>query len=121
MANKIRDAEREAFWRGVIARQRSSGLGVRAFCRQEKHTESGFFAWRRTISQRDGEAQRRHGAIGPTAKLPAFVPAVVTGAPPREAVIVIRLAGGHVLRVPEAVSPTWLGEVVRVLDARGAQ
>ena len=36
MANRRRDAERESFWRGVLARHAASGLSVAAFCRREK-------------------------------------------------------------------------------------
>jgi len=118
MANKRRDSGREIFWRAAIARQRASGLGVRAFCQQEKLSKSNFYAWRRTIKDRDGEAKQRSGAVQATKNSVAFVPALITGEPPSEAALVIRLASGHKLRVPESVSPTWLGEVVRVLDPR---
>ena len=63
MANKQRDPKLEAFWRGVLAKFRDSGVSVRAFCRREKVTEPAFYAWRRIIRERD--AQRR--AFGPAA------------------------------------------------------
>lgn len=57
MAKHERDAKR-AFWRGVLQRYSVSGLVVRAFCQREQLTESAFFAWRRTIGQRDAEGKR---------------------------------------------------------------
>lgn len=40
-------------WRELLARQRSSGLTVAAFCRQEDVAMSTFFAWRRRLALRD--------------------------------------------------------------------
>lgn len=116
MANKQLGSGREAFWRDAIARQRASGLGVSVFCQQEKLTKSSFYAWRQTIKERDDEAKQRSSAVHVTKNSPAFVPALITGEPPSEAALVIRLACGRELRVPESVSPAWLGQVVRVLD-----
>jgi hypothetical protein len=61
MANHERDAKREAFWRGVFQRSAASGLTIRAFCEREQLTESAFFAWRRTIAERDAEAKSPAG------------------------------------------------------------
>ncbi|TWU00434.1 hypothetical protein Pla108_13850 [Botrimarina colliarenosi] len=68
MANTQRNAEKERHWRQVIGRHASSGLSVREFCQRERLTESAFYAWRRTIGERDGE----------TTEAPSFVPMVVT-------------------------------------------
>jgi hypothetical protein len=53
---KQRSAEKEAFWRGAVARQRASGLTVRAFCERERLVETSFHFWRRELMRRDGEA-----------------------------------------------------------------
>jgi hypothetical protein len=42
----------------VISRWAGSGLSVRGFCRREGLAESNFYAWRRTIVQRDAEPKR---------------------------------------------------------------
>jgi transposase len=55
MANKRRDAEKETFWREVVQRHAASGVSVRAFCREQQLIESAFYAWRRTIAERDGQ------------------------------------------------------------------
>lgn len=110
MANHERDAKRDSFWRGVLKRHAVSGLTVRAFCQREQLTESAFFAWRRTIAERDAEVK--------PAKQPAFLPVVVDGNSRREGAITIELAGGRVLRLPEATPTARLVEVVHALEAR---
>lgn len=55
MANRIRSVEKEAFWRGVLDRQRTSGLSVRRFCLREEISEASFYAWRREILRRNAE------------------------------------------------------------------
>lgn len=110
MANHRRDAKREAFWRGVLKRYATSGLTIRAFCQREQLTEPAFFAWRRTIAERDAEAK--------APKRPAFLPVVVEGDSRRDGGIAIELAGGHVLRLPEATPTQRLVELVHALEAR---
>lgn len=124
MANRNRDLARERTWRGRLARQAASGLSVRAFCQRERLSEASFYAWRRTISQRDGEGK-------PVLRRPAFVPAVLTGSvltgsavtiePRREETIQIELAGGRLLRLPDSMEASRLAELVLALEARAAQ
>lgn len=111
MANYQRDAGREARWRELVARQASSGLSVRAFCRREKLAESNFYAWRRTIGERDKKAR--------PAEPPAFLSAVVTSSPASETPITIELAGGRRLRMPESTSVERLAKLVHALEMRG--
>lgn len=113
MSNQGRDAKREVFWRGVRKRYAASGLTIRAFCQREQFTESAFFAWRRTIAERDVEAK--------LAKQPAFLPVVVDGDSRREGEITIELAGGRVLRLPEATPTGRMVELVNALEARVEQ
>jgi hypothetical protein len=110
MAKGLRDSKREAFWREVLGRQAASGLGVRAFCRQEKLAESAFHWWRRTITRRDAQ--------GRPPKPPAFLPVVVEHhrQQPQDA-ITIELAGRRVLRLPASMPASRLAEVVQALEA----
>jgi transposase-like protein len=110
MANRERDAKREAFWRDVFKRHAVSGLTIRAFCQREQLTESAFFAWRRTIGERDAEAK--------PPKRSAFLPVVVERDFRRDAAITLELAGGRVLRLPEATPTARLVELVQALEAR---
>ena len=66
MAKSKRSAEKESFWRLVLEEFGESGLSVRAFCRQEGLSEPSFYAWRRTLQERD---VKRSEAAGDQAKL----------------------------------------------------
>jgi transposase-like protein len=123
MANQQRDVEKEAYWREVVQRQAASGVSVRSFCRQQQLVESAFYAWRRTIAERDGQVPTRKP---PPAKVHqprpapvAFVQAVVTDLPAREASIALELAGGRVLRLPASTSVERLAQLITALEAGG--
>jgi transposase len=123
MANKQRDVEKEANWREVVQRHAASGVSVRAFCRQEQLVESAFYAWRRTIAERDGQVpSRKSKRTTPCAPSPAsseFVPAVVTDLPARETSIVLELANGRALRLPASTSTERLAQLITALEAGG--
>ena len=108
MASKHRDPAKEALWRDTFKRFAASGLSVRKFCKRERLTESQFYAWRRTIGERDGES--------PSA--PSFLPVVVSDQPTRESLIAIELVGGRVLRLPTSTPAVWLAELVLAVEAR---
>jgi len=109
MANKQRDAVKERFWREVLKRQAVSALSVRASCRREKLTESAFYAWRRTVSERNGEVKSQ--------RTPSFLPLVVTDRSARGALIEMELGGGRILRLPESIPIDRLAELVHALEA----
>lgn len=108
MAKRQRDPAKEVYWREVLGRHASSGLSVREFCQREQLTESAFYAWRRTVGERD-EA-RTSG--------PAFLPAIVTKETVRESSIAVELAGGCVLRFSGAEAIEQLADLVIALQAR---
>jgi transposase-like protein len=58
MARGRRDVEKEQFWRLAVEEQQRSGLGVREFCRRESVSEPSFYAWRRELRRRDGDARQ---------------------------------------------------------------
>lgn len=109
MAKSQRDAAKESFWRETLKRFSASSLSVREFCKREQLTESAFYAWRRTIGDRD---DARTSA-------PAFVPAVVTKEAPPESSIAIELASGYVLRFSGPMATEQVAELVIALQSRG--
>jgi hypothetical protein len=48
-----RSQRREDYWRRIVVRQPASGLSIRAWCEHEGVKEASFYAWRRTLAQRD--------------------------------------------------------------------
>ena len=53
-----RDRSKERFWRRAVRQWRQSGLSVRDFCAEHSLSEPNFYAWRRTLAQRDAQATR---------------------------------------------------------------
>lgn len=98
MANHEREAKREVYWRDVLQRHALSGLTIGAFCQREQFTKSAFYAWRRTIAERDAEVK--------PVQRPAFLPEVVEGDSPRDGGIRIELAGGHSSPVADGTTST---------------
>ena len=56
-----RDGSKERFWRRMVRLWRRSDLTIRAFCQLHDLAEPSFYAWRRTLDDREATA-------------PAFVP-----------------------------------------------
>jgi hypothetical protein len=93
VAKQQRDLAREQHWRSLVSEWRASGSSVREFCRQRAVTEPQFYAWRRTLAERDVQTMRRRHAKRKPAK---FVPVTVlaTGA------VEVRCPSGHVVTLP---------------------
>ncbi len=122
MANRVRDLAKERWWREAVKRFVRSGLGVRAFCRREGLTESAFYFWRRELDRRDGEELSRDTSPRPpsarhVAGRPDFLPVRVTDAAASHASIALELAGGRVLRLPEAIPAVRVAEIVAAIEA----
>ena len=58
MAKRVRDGGKEQYWRQVLARWRSSGLSVRAYCELHRISQPSFYWWRRQVSRRDSTRPR---------------------------------------------------------------
>lgn len=65
-----RSVRREDYWRRMVTQQPGSGLSIRAWCQQQGVTEASFYAWRRTLAQRD--ASREAAVREPPARLVAL-------------------------------------------------
>ncbi len=108
MANKQRDPAKEALWRKTLKRLSASGLSVREFCKRENVTESAFYAWRRTIGERNVAGNSE----------PAFVPAVINGESQQDVPLVLALTSGLELRVPSATPAERVAELVPALQSQ---
>jgi transposase-like protein len=103
---KPRDAAKERYWRRVVRHWRHSKLSVRAFCRQQGLQESNFYAWRRTLRQRD-------------ALDAAFVPVQVVAEPHghgRSPAVELVLANGRLLRLGPGFDAATLQRLLTLLE-----
>jgi transposase-like protein len=116
MAKHERDLRKERRWRGVLKRQGTSGLNVRAFCRREGIAESAFHFWRRTIREWRRTIREQDGEVELASRAPRFVPAIIASDVAIEA-FTLELAGGHVLRMPK-ISVDELADLIATLARR---
>ena len=104
---KEQNGEREKFWREQVRRQAASRLSVRRFCEEKGLSEPSFYAWRRTLAQRDQAIQ-----------VPEFVPVML--APhiaSSSSRITIELRGGRVVHLPETMATERVVALLRGLEA----
>jgi transposase-like protein len=123
MARHERDRDKERFWRQVLRQWRRSGQGIRSFCFERGLSESLFYAWRRTIQERDRQPARssRRATEQPASTglhrfpgdgLPALVPVTVAAAAPA---LEVALADGRVVRVPAGFDADTLRQLLAIL------
>jgi hypothetical protein len=120
-----RDGAKERTWRRLLQQWRRSGMTIRDFCAEHDVSEPSFFAWRRTIAERDRQRGRpRASADGDgdgdgdgekTQTSPAFVPLRVVSTPAGTAFEVV-LCDGRVVRVPAGFDPTALRQLLAILE-----
>ncbi len=124
------DRGKEQFWREMVQRWQRSGGTIRAFCAEQGLSEPSFYAWRRTIAERDEQAgrparrkatRRRAGPATVSSRgdlhasgLPTFVPLRVTQTEPAPALEVV-VGAGHVVRVAPGFDAATLRSLLAVL------
>jgi len=116
---RARDRGKERYGRRVLRQWQRSGQGVRAFCWAYGLSEPLFYAWRRTIQERDRQAEPR-SRRGPRQSsdlvaddgLPTFVPVTIAAA---AATLEVVLGDVRVVRVPSGFDAATLRQLLRVL------
>ena len=68
-----RNRGKEQFWRMMLREQADCGLNARAFCLFRGLSEPSFYAWRRTLGERDRLARVSRREPTPKPKQPMFV------------------------------------------------
>jgi len=127
---------KEQWWRQLLHQWQHSGQTVRDFCAQHGVSQPSFYAWRRTIAQRDQRTPRspqardaRYQAPAPrtpgqdrdlASPRPLFVPVGVTEAPLTPAGVdgslEVVLGLGRVVRVPPGFDAATLRQLLAVLE-----
>jgi transposase-like protein len=113
-----RDLGKELYWRDVHRRQRQSGKSVSAFCREQGLSQPSFYAWQRTLAERDQQASSP--PVTGRSHLPAFVPVCVTSAPlsssSTASLLEVVVGRGRVIRVSPGFDPAALRSLLAVLE-----
>ena len=116
-----RDLAKERFWRRQLQRWQRSQLSSRDFCSQYHLSEPSFYAWRRTLAQRDQLANRTAATTSarrlPSARpapLPTLVPVQVISAPTPALERV--LGKGRLLRVPPGFDAATLRQLLALVE-----
>ncbi|HOE31623.1 MAG TPA: hypothetical protein PK953_11775 [Smithellaceae bacterium] len=127
-AAKHRRRQREAYWRGIFAEQKTSGLTHAAFCRRHLISRAQYYWWKREIATRSnavGMGRREQGgSVERTALTRSLVPVRVvqsvgaesSAAVPVGAVYEIVLTNQRRLRLSEGFDEVSVARLVAVLD-----
>ena len=115
---KQRDPRKERFWRRTLQQWQRSGLSIRAFCRLHDLPEANFYAWRRTLDERDRQQ--------PNDEAPRFVPLQVLPEVESEATasttgrrasgLELLLGNGRVLRIHADFDADTLRRLLALLE-----
>ena len=103
---RMRGAEAEAKWSGLIKEQEQSGQSVASFCRERGVRASQFYAWKQRIRERAGSGfvEVRSSAEQASAGFR------------RNGAIEVRLHGGRGLLVEPGFDPDHLQALLTVLE-----
>ena len=103
---RIREAEAEAKWFGLIKEQEQSGQSVASFCRERGVRASQFYGWKKRIRERTGSGfvEVRSGAEQAGVGFR------------RNGAIEVRLHGGRGLLVEPGFDPDHLQALLTVLE-----
>lgn len=102
--------ERRQFWRGLIQRQRSSGLTVAETCDRAGVTVPSYYAWKRKLGISGSRARkpRRQGSLVPVR--------VVLDRPIHTSVVEIALPGNIVVRAASGCDADTLCVVLTAVE-----
>jgi hypothetical protein len=107
-----RDSRKEQFWRDHLNRWRASRLTIRDYCARHQLREPSFYAWRRTLAQRDRPLEAAAAETTVT-----FVPLQVQpDLPTTPPVLELVLAKGRRLRIPSGSDLRQLRDLLAVLE-----
>jgi transposase len=119
-----RDPSKERCWRRLLRQWRRSGLTIREFCAEHALSEASFFAWRRTLVERDQQRAGRdtlqgdHEPRRQSDERPAFVPLRVVATIAAGTAFEVVLRDGRVVRVPVGFEAASLRQLLAILEER---
>lgn len=107
-----RGRQAEQYWRGVVKRQRASGLSVAEFCRQNDVADALFYRWRRKLAELDERNEPSQEVRSEVAA--RFVPIELSPPPVSDRFEIVWPDGLRVL-VPAQFEGEALREILRTL------
>jgi transposase len=112
--NNQQVTSKERFWRMQVRRWRTSGLSVRDFCAEQGLSEPSFYAWRRTLAEREATAVQ----FVPVTVTPEVTPEVKTraGADGSAGAVELLLGGGRRLRIGPGFDGPTLTRLLALLE-----
>lgn len=104
-----RDPAKAQRWRELIEAHSTSGLTVRAFCRERELSEHAFHAWRRKFRKQDAESSQPESS-----SRPGFAEIRIEGrdAGELQPSLTLELPGGIIARLPLDVPAETLTKVL---------
>ncbi len=107
-----RDTTKLQYWTEHIKNWQASGLAQRAYCEREGLKWPMFDYWRRQLLAKASVVKlAKKKSIGTL----TLVPVRVAGKPDHDAIVLYSPAGWE-LRVPIAIDPAWLTDVLKRLS-----
>ncbi|QVL30321.1 hypothetical protein KIH39_15825 [Telmatocola sphagniphila] len=97
---RVRDPQREAFWKKTILDQRSSNESIRAYCQRHRISEAAYYYWQRELKRREAEASPALVSI-------TVVPTASDSTKPSPTMIEVRCPSGHVVTVHSVEESTF--------------
>lgn len=107
--SKRNDSAKERFWRRELRQWRQSGLSVRAYCEQHGLAEPSFYAWRRTLAEREAVSFVPVRVVPPDDEAVAAGPATAGG-------LELVLTGGRTLRIGLNFDAATLQRLLALLE-----
>ena len=92
-------ADREAFWRDILARWKHSGLSISEFCQQHQLCKSSFHRWKNKLANLPTPA--------------TFVPVTFVA----ETFVDLTLPNDIVVKLPLASDPTLVTQLVKAVKS----
>ena len=114
------DMEKARYWQKLIREAARSGQSIRAFCRQRKLKESGFYWWQRKLrAQTDERTRRQQGRGGKAGGGQATFALVSEDPGAMDSGIELVLADGRRVRIGRGVDEETLRTVLATLGPPG--
>lgn len=105
-------------WMPIIQKCRSSGIGVRPWCRENNVSEKQFYYWERRIKGNDFEAQKKTQSQNQAnfVELPVLIDSSINKSTPTFRADMVIHVENNVLEISNTVSENLLSMVLKVMS-----